>query len=200
MVRQRLVNRGYRLLMACLVAAGFWQIGQAGYLYLKAGLAQHLLQRAWTRTLQTGAGQRPWPWADTWPVARLRWQAGGIDLFVLADASGRSLAFGPGVVNGAELRHGTGNRVIAGHRDSHFQFLGRLNRGDVLQFQNADGEWNDYRLLETAVVDSRKEVLIPNCEGSCLTLVTCFPFNAIRAGGPLRFLALLAAGNTAIRV
>ena len=38
---------------------------------------------------------RPWPWADTWPVARLDLEPKGGRLVVLADASGRSLALIP---------------------------------------------------------------------------------------------------------
>lgn len=56
-----------------LVAQGLW-------IPAKAVLAQVLLQYAWTQTVDAGgpngtdpaAIHRPWPWADTWPVARLR--------------------------------------------------------------------------------------------------------------------------------
>ena len=69
-------------------------------IYLKAELAQYLLlEKAWTRTLQGENQVKPWPWADTWPVARLQLPKYGIDLIVLSGASGRTLAFGPGHVS-----------------------------------------------------------------------------------------------------
>ena len=38
----------------------------------KAARVQVLLEDAWERTRKGEAKVRPWPWADTWPVARLR--------------------------------------------------------------------------------------------------------------------------------
>ena len=35
-----------------MVLFGLWNIGQGAWIYLKAELAQHLLEKAWTRTLQ----------------------------------------------------------------------------------------------------------------------------------------------------
>jgi sortase A len=78
----------------------FWRrgaihLGQGGYIYLKAQLAQLLIERAWQRALAGEAAPKPWPWADTWPVARLEAPAQGVSLFVLAGSSGRTLAFAP---------------------------------------------------------------------------------------------------------
>ena len=82
--------------MALLASIGFWELGHGAWIHAKAWLAQLLLQRAWERTLRGEAAAKPWPWADTWPVARLRVPAHGVDLIVLSGVSGRTLAFGPG--------------------------------------------------------------------------------------------------------
>ena len=78
-----------------LFGVGLWQAASGLYIHAKAILAQHLLDHAWQRARDGVAHAKPWPWADTWPVARLT--ARGLDswVYVLADASGRSLAFGP---------------------------------------------------------------------------------------------------------
>ena len=52
-----------------LLAVGF--AAAAGRIYLKAWLAQRLLHRAWAATQAEGGPVKPWPWADTWPIARL---------------------------------------------------------------------------------------------------------------------------------
>jgi sortase A len=70
--------------VACLLCLGFWQLGQGAYIPAKAWLAQELMQRAWVRTSEDDNRQVPWPWADTWPVARLSARAGAVDLIVLA--------------------------------------------------------------------------------------------------------------------
>ena len=84
---------------------------------------EHLLQRAWSRTLAGETGVKPWPWADTWPVARLLVPSQHIDQIVLEGAYGRTLAFGPGHVESAEPVDSAGNIILTGHRDTHFRFL-----------------------------------------------------------------------------
>ena len=111
------------LIVACLLCLGFWQLGQGAYIPAKAWLAQELMQRAWTRAAEHDERQVPWPWADTWPVARLSAKSGEVDLIILAGGSGRTLAFGPGHLSASSLPGEKGNSVIAGHRDTHFHFL-----------------------------------------------------------------------------
>ena len=79
-----------------LALAGAIFLGQGGVHLRKAQLAQLLIERAWQRALAGEPAPKPWPWADTWPVARLDAPAQGVSLFVLAGSSGRTLAFGPG--------------------------------------------------------------------------------------------------------
>ena len=55
--------------MAALLAISLWQVGEGSWIVAKARLAQYLLQRAWIRALSGEANPKPWPWADTWPVA-----------------------------------------------------------------------------------------------------------------------------------
>jgi sortase A len=166
-----------------------WQVGSGAYIHAKAWLAQQLIASAWTRTLAGEREVKPWPWADTWPVARLKVIDRDVDLYVLADASGRSLAFGPGYLSGTGTV-GEGNAVIAGHRDTHFAFLRDLHPGDELTIQTVDGgEWT-FQLNETHVIDSRHERLQFDDAAASVTLLTCYPFNALVPGGPLRYVAV----------
>lgn len=179
------LNRGLVGLALLLLALGLWQLGGAALIHGKAWLAQRLLDRAWTATL-AGAGQvRPWPWADTWPVARLQVSDLGVDLFVLAGASGRTLAFGPAVVPGTE---GLGHRILSGHRDTHFAFLRDLGHGSAFRLQGPDGAWRDFVVRGSQVVDLRRGVRARRAWGpELVTLVTCWPFDAVVPGGPLRY-------------
>ena len=59
------------LAIALLAAAGTMSVGHGAYMYAKAQLAQVLLQSAWDQTRAGGVPVRPWPWADTHPVARI---------------------------------------------------------------------------------------------------------------------------------
>lgn len=178
---------------ALAVLLGLWQLGSAGTIHAKAWLAQVLLERAWAATLAGEARVAPWPWADTAPMARLRAPGLGVDQIVLAGASGRSLAFGPGHLDGTAPPGGPGHAVISGHRDTHFRFLRDLAPGDVLEVQDADGAWRRYLVAETQVIDARSARLAAGDGRARLTLVTCYPFDAVVPGGTLRYLVTAEA-------
>jgi len=44
-----------------------------------------------------------------------------------------------------------------------------------------------FRVRETAVVDSRTAAVATDEAVSALVLLTCYPFDAVMAGGPLRY-------------
>ena len=187
MSRLRPGSRLLTMLMAGLLAIGCWQLGEGSWIYAKAGLAQFLLQRAWCRALAGEAMPKPWPWADTWPVARLRMQHPSVDLIVLAGAYGRTLAFGPGHVTSSALPGQEGTVMLTGHRDTHFRFLKDVKLDDHIALTGSDGTTLQYRVIEQRVMDSRLELIPTGQDTEDLVLVTCFPFDAIRAGGPLRY-------------
>lgn len=171
-----------------LLLAGLWFVGSAAAVEAKARLGQWLLADAWTRTLAGESRVRPWPWADSWPVARLEVPGRGIDLVVLAGATGRSLAWAPGHVSGTAPPAMDGLTIFGGHRDTHFRFLGALSPGEALQVQTPDGRTHAYEVTDTRIVDSRRAVVRRAGAGTALLLVTCYPFDAINPGGPLRYL------------
>ena len=111
-----------------------------------------------------------------------------VEQFVLAGAHGQALAFGPGHLSGSALPGDPGNSVIAGHRDTHFRFLRRLEPGDELFFDLPNGRTIRYRISNVWVtVDTDMRPLVERSDIH-VTLITCFPFDAARAGGPLRFI------------
>ena len=167
---------------------GLWFIGQGTYIHAKALLAQVLLESAWAETLHGNKEVKPWPWADTWPVSRLSVPSLGVSRIVLAGASGQSLAFGPGRL----FYSGDGgkpvNIVIAGHRDTHFRFLKKIKYGELIKVQTNANRILDFKVVDISVIDSRNMDLPDNNEGPTLTLITCYPFDAVRPGGPLRYM------------
>ncbi len=180
------------------VAAGLLIVGvsffcKGAWIYIKAELAQHLLERAWSETQSGGEPVKPWSWADTWPVARLEAPRLGVNRLVLNGATGRTLAFGPGHLTGSAKPGASGNTVLAGHRDTHFAFLRDLKPGDALRLETPDGGAQHYRVQATGVAHhTRTEALNPTGVDS-LTLVTCYPFDAIVPGGPLRYVVQAVA-------
>ncbi len=179
--------------MGVLVAVAIWQISAGLYIPAKALLAQYLLHDAWRQTVSGGTQVRPWPWADTWPVARLRAPAHGVDLIVLAGATGSSLAFGPGHLDGTPMPGAPGNSVIGGHRDTSLKFLQDVSMGDRFTVETPSGRTLSYRVTGSTIADASEPWSGPATGFAMLTLVTCYPFDAIVPGGPLRFLVFAEA-------
>ena len=209
--------RGFLLLSISLVLAGLGagQLAGGAWIHAKAQLAQHLLDAAWQETRAPGgeAMARPWPWADTWPVARLVIPRLGASFVVLSGDSGSSLAFGPGHNSASVLPGHPGTAVISGHRDTHFSALARLRTGDRIEIERPDGVTVAYRITALEIADTRRDRLalgeIPRAAPSAasapnrqalrgppqepaparfaLALVTCWPFDAVRPGGPMRY-------------
>ena len=169
-----------------LIGAGLLAMGW--YLPAKAALAQELLNRAWAATRDDNrAAVKPWPWADTWPVARLQLPGDGAPLTVLAGASGRNLAFAPTLLDGSAEPGTPGVTVIAGHRDTHFRALQKLALGDEFTLERPDGVTFRYAVAALDVIDVDRDVLRLDADESVVALVTCWPFDAVTTGGPERY-------------
>ena len=180
-------------LLVVLPLSGVWQTGLGAWIHTKAIIAQTLLEAAWSETLNGQKEVKPWPWADTWPVSRLTVPRLGISRIVLAGASGASLAFGPGLLYGTALPGTAGNTVIAGHRDTHFRFLRELKQGDEIALQTASGQTIRYIIREIRIVNYRQTQYLADRGRPVLTLITCYPFNAVTPGGPLRYLVIASS-------
>lgn len=167
------------LLVLVAVSTG----GQALYLDAKAWLAQRLLFEAWEHSAEAPSPAKPWPWADVHPAGLLEIPGLGIRQVVLNDHSGEALAFGPGMARGEDAI------LLAGHRDSHFEFMSELGAGDHIRWQEAGKSGKDFRVSASYVLDTRlQEEIIP--PRNTLLMVTCYPFDAASAGGPLRYVVV----------
>jgi sortase A len=155
-------------------------------IYIKAAVAQVLLQGAWLEARARGGEPRPWPWADTWPVARLRSPEHDVDWIVLRGATGSSIAFAPGHITGTTEPGRPGNVGIAAHRDTHFAFLEQLRAGESLWLDLPDGRALEF-VIDTLAVVHESDGSSLAAAGHRLTLVTCFPFHTPVPGGPWRY-------------
>ncbi|MGR3972172.1 class GN sortase [Shewanella sp. 1180_01] len=191
-------GRTQRFLVVGLFLIGATLLGKGLYMQAKAHFAQYLIEQAWTKTLADGQSHKPWSWADTYPVAKLsiyREQAANSDieaelndsLYVLAGASGRNLAFGPSLVLSSAPAGQKGNTVIAGHRDTHFAILNGMAVGRRLSLQTLKGNNIIYEVVATQVVHETETQFMAPSDDNRLTLITCYPFDALQGGAELRF-------------
>jgi sortase A len=112
------------------------------------------------------------------------------NLIVLAGANGRTLAFGPTLVNEALHKNAAGTIVISGHRDTHFRFLKQVRKGDTLIFEQVGRTHRHYRVDAMHIIDSGTTGIINDPERDQFVLVTCYPFDAMVPGGPLRYVVI----------
>jgi len=124
---------------AVLMGAGVAMTAWGAYIPAKAALAQVLLQRSWDAASVEGGAPPPWPWADTRPVARITALGGAAETIVLSGADGRTLAFGPGHIDGTALPGFPGHSVVAAHRDTHFKFLRQVGVGSEITVETPGG-------------------------------------------------------------
>jgi sortase A len=178
------------LVALALALIGSWQVASAGWIHAKALVAQQLIAHAWTQARDGGPARRPWPWADMRPVARLTIPARGVELFILDNATPRALAFGPAHVGGTAAPGSWGNSVIVAHRDTHFAFLRRVVANDEIDIEAARGVHTRYRVREVTVVDKGEGRVLDPADSAQLTLITCYPFDAVRPGTPLRYVVV----------
>lgn len=174
------------LVLSLLTVSGF-AFGKAAYIHAKAQVAQYLLNDAWEQTLIDQKPHQPWSWADTFPIAKLTVPTSNIEQLVLSGASGRNLAFGPGLLLSSDSPEKSGYTIIGGHRDTHFEFLKDLKIGQEVMLEDKNGEKHQYKITAKEIHNIETDQI--NDRGANqLTLVTCYPFNTLETGGPLRYL------------
>lgn len=183
----RLWDWGRAAAIAALVA-GIICVSEAAWIHVKASLAQALIGAAWRRELAGSRRTQPWPWADTRPLARLTIREGSRaqEFMVLEGSSGRNLAFGPAHDPASVMPGEAGNSVIEGHRDTHFAALRAIKLGDTLDVETVNRRHASFIVTHVRIVDSRRVRIALRADQPRLTLVTCYPLDAVVPGGPLR--------------
>jgi len=175
------------IIIIMFLCTSLWLLSSAGWIQTKAIIAQQLLNHSWNLTLKHSGKNKPWPWADTWPVAKLTVPQHDIEQIVLAGDSGSSLAFGPGYSFASARPNTTGTTMISAHRDTHFNFLGNLKLNDEIMVQTPV-KTVTYHVNKTQIVDSNNFTITTDFHKNSLILVTCYPFDSITTDGPLRYI------------
>ncbi len=173
-----------RLLWTAVVLAGvpaLLLISHVGIQVGKATLAPILIERAFLQAVTKGSAQQPWPGADHRVHSRVQLSEGGPYIYALSDGGMRGMAFGP-----AAYQSGTATVYIA-HRDTHFRPLEDSRIGDIVTQTDIQGDTRRYQV--TDIWTAHKDALYLPDSGYTdgLLLVTCYPFDALTTGGPMRY-------------
>ena len=179
-----------RLVAIVSLALGALMLGDGLYIWSKAAFGQMLLERSWESSLAKSKPEKPWSWADISPVAKLYIPRLERTTIVLDGSNAEAMAWGPGHMKGTALPGDPGLSVIAGHRDTHFAVLGQIKIGDRINIERYDSLSVQYQIVSRQVVNANQPGLVSPEDTSILALVTCWPLNALQAGGDDRLVLL----------
>lgn len=168
----------------------------ASWLPTKAWLSQQLIHYSWQQSMvqlhkstvsqgktiadiYTPIAVKPWPWADTFPIAELLFERLDKSIVILNGGDPTTLAFSAGAVAPFNQINSTEPFVVAGHRDSHFAFLEDILMKDVISMTDQNGQSQLYQVEAIDIVDASSGQLPILANDSSLILITCYPFTSI---------------------
>jgi len=130
-------------------------------------------------------------------IARLSIPRLGAVLYVVEGDDDRDLKRGPGHLIGSAMPGGTGNCVIAGHRDTHFRVLKNIQDGDEILLTRNGETWR-YRVNELSIVSPDNLSALQPSHTPVLHLITCYPFYYL-GSAPKRFIVSARLENEPLR-
>lgn len=148
----------------------------SSWLPIKGWLSQQLISYSWHETISLNQKIKPWPWADTYPIAELSFQRLNKSIVVLNGGDPTTLAFSAGAIAPFNQVLSTKPFVVAGHRDSHFSFLNEVFMNDIISLADSHGQSQLYQVEAIEIVDASTGQLPVLADNSQLVLITCYPF------------------------
>ena len=166
-----------------LMFLGIFGIAKASFMPIKAIIGQHYLEAAWQESLRNNRLSKPWRSADFYMIGELTVPRLKISRVILNSVSGEAMAWGIGRVTNLNNALKKQPIILAGHRDSHMQFMSELNVGDKIELTMSDGLLKTYIISGTEVSDKPEVALSTASLGrESLILTTCWPFDAMKSG------------------
>lgn len=178
----------HRLIEALLLMAGIFLVGRCawdlweGHAFqakARAAMFARPERKASARQPIPGAARRPNADGATAVLGSLQIPALGFSVMVVEGDGDAELRLGAGHLRATPLPGSAGNSVIAGHRDTFFYALRKIQKGTLVRFANSQAV-REYRVREVRIVDPQDVSLIQDQPGRReLTLVTCYPFTFV---------------------
>ena len=110
-------------------------------------------------------------------VGKIEIPAVGIATRVLESDDARILRLSVGHIPGTAVLGPSGNVGLAGHSNTFFRPLRKVNVGDEIRYSTAAGTFT-YRVVSLRVVLPNAIEVLNSTPQPTLTLVTCYPFNS----------------------
>lgn len=168
------------LIKKSLLVTGSLLCLHASWLPIKGWLSEQLISYSWHQTIGLQQKTKPWPWADTYPIAELSFERLNKQVVVLNGGDPTTLAFSAGAIAPFNQARRAQPFVVAGHRDSHFSFLDEVVMNDIISLADKHGQSQLYQVEAIDIVDASTGELPVLADDSQLILITCYPFTNTR--------------------
>ena len=119
------------------------------------------------------------------PIGRLEIPRLGLSAVVMEGDDEHTLKVAVGHLPDTPLPWQEGNVALAGHRDTFFRPLRRLQDGDEIRLVTPRGTFR-YRAARQVVVEPDELWVLDPSPAAALTLITCYPFDFV-GPAPRRF-------------
>jgi len=119
------------------------------------------------------------------PIGRLEIPRLGLSAVVMEGDDEQTLNVAVGHLADTPLPWQEGNAALAGHRDTFFRPLRRLQDGDEVRLVTPRGTFR-YRTTRQVVVEPDELWVLDPSPATALTLITCYPFDFV-GPAPRRF-------------
>ena len=174
-----------KIIVLFVFGTGAFYLFSGGYMVVKAELSHYFIEQAWHETLENKQNNKPWSWADTYPILKISIPRIAKESYVLQGESGRNMAFSVVHHTSSGMPGHSKSTLISGHNDTHFSYLEELKIGDNIITQDKNNS-HVYKVSEIKIINSSKEKLnIRNTNE--LILTTCYPFSDLQIDNNLRF-------------
>ena len=120
------------------------------------------------------------------PIGRLDIPRIGLSVVVAEGDHEQTLNVAVGHLPDTPLPWQEGNTALAGHRDTFFRPLRRIQAGDEIRFATRRGTFR-YRVIRHTVVEPDELWVLDASSAAALTLITCYPFDFV-GPAPRRFI------------
>ncbi|PKI12635.1 class GN sortase [Colwellia sp. 12G3] len=184
----KLSKKPYEIILLSLIVIACLLLIKPSYLYAKSVLAQVLLKHAWQESQheyqqeiqpqhqEKDQRNRPWHWADSYPVAKLTYKKKNVSWIIMAGMTGRAMAFAPTWLEDSAKPNQYGNTVISAHNDSHFNVLENSDVGEEFLLEDPQGQILSYRVMTIDIVSQYDISSYLFQDETMITLITCYPF------------------------
>jgi sortase A len=197
MSRRTRTSKTRRWIEALLLLAGAIAVGIWGWSYVRRAVYQTWGNLVLNRRIDNPPAKTAPPSAASQAKAPPPIQSGALIgrleiprlnmRAVVREGAGRdTLDVALGHIPGTALPGQPGNAGIAGHRDTLFRGLRKIEKDDVIEFQTPAGSYN-YKVDSTGIVKPDDVAVLHASKYPEMTLVTCYPFYYV-GSAPERFI------------